>query len=155
MVYGIFFNDLSVSFVPKKDNQRTDRSNNTYYMRLDTNFRDEDIQIDTELASWLHNSPSPSLLFNSDGTPMQTLQYTEGDQTNTKRPEVDLMNRMAAYYSESRKKLELEAKHPTSAALPMLSINGISPDTRKYLPLSESRDWRTDECTLTSFETPQ
>jgi hypothetical protein len=44
--------------------------------------------------------------------------------------------------------------HPTAAPLPLLKLNGIN-DGKVYLPLSESRDWQTDVCKLTCFETTQ
>lgn len=147
--FGVFFSQLEVSYIPRKDVKRTERSNNTYYKELATNFRD-DISISPSIASWLHNSPSPSILFDNNGTPLQLLAYTNGSI----RPEVDLLNRLEAYYGASRQTLDLIVKHPTAAPLPLLKLNGIN-DGKKYLPLSESRDWRTDECTLTCFEIPQ
>ena len=150
MTFGMFFSDLDVSFIPRKDVNRTERDNNTYYQELETNFR-EDMSISPSIASWLHNAPSPSLLFNANNTPLQLLSYTGGNQ----RPEVDLLNRLAAYYGAARQTLELKVKHPTAAALPLLKLNGISPDTKKYLPLAESRDWIADVATLTCFETPE
>ena len=150
--FGLFFSQLEVSYIPRKDVKRTDRSNNTYYKELATNFRD-DISVSTSIASWLHNAPSPSLLFNSDGTPLQLLAYTNGNI----RPEVDLLNRLASYYGASRQTLDLITKHPVvnnaPAILPLLKLNGIN-DGKVYLPLSESRDWREETCTLTCFETP-
>lgn len=151
-VYGMFFEELSMSFIPMKDIKRTDRSSNEYYKELGTNFRDE-IEIGVNLASWLHNSPSPSLLFNQDNTPMQTLEYIDEDEnTKDQQPEVELLNRMASYYSEARQRVELEVKHPTTKPIPLLSLNGIG-DGKKYLPLIESRDWQKNISTITCFET--
>ena len=70
-----------------------------------------------------------------------------------RRPEMDLLNRLAAYYGAARQRLELEVAHPTAAPLPLLKLNGIN-DGKVYLPLSESRDWQTGVCKLTCFETP-
>ena len=88
---------------------------------------------------------------NSDTEPLTELSYG----SESRRPEVDLLNRLAAYYGAARQTLELKVKHPTAAALPLLKLNGISPDTKKYLPLAESRDWIADVATLTCFETPE
>ena len=85
---------------------------------------------------------------------MTTLEYVlSGGGTEPRRPEVDLLNRLASYYGAARQTLDLIVKHPTAAALPLLKLNGISPDTRKYVPLAESRDWREETCTLKCFET--
>ncbi len=87
---------------------------------------------------------------------MEKLTYNTDDSTTVlRRPEVDLLNRLAAYYGAARQTLDLIVKHPTVTALPLLKLNGISPDTKKYLPLAESRDWREETCTLTCFETPE
>jgi hypothetical protein len=124
---------------------------------LGTNFRDE-ISIDAELASMLNNQPSQSLIMNTTTDPMKVLDYSisaeNPDTTEFRRPEVDLLNRLAAYYGAARQRLELEVAHPTAAPLPLLKLNGIN-DGKVYLPLSESRDWQTNVCKLTCFETPQ
>jgi hypothetical protein len=91
---------------------------------------------------------------NDQTTPMTMLNYGSTQSPDMRRPEVDLLNRLAAYYGAARQRLELEVAHPTAAPLPLLRLNGISPDTRKYLPLAESRDWINDTSTLTCFETP-
>ena len=85
----------------------------------------------------------------------QTINYkiSQDAPTVLRRPEVDLLNRLAAYYGAARQRLELEVAHPTAAPLPLLKLNGIN-DGKVYLPLSESRDWQTGVCKLTCFETP-
>ena len=154
LVYGMFFSELSVSYIPLRTNFRTDRKSNEYYNELATSFRN-DIQKTVNIASFMHNSPSPSLLYNTDNSPMQVLEFAVGENTIKIPPEQYLLNRMSAYYGAARQTLELKVKHPTVAALPLLKLNGISPDTKKYLPLAESRDWIADVATLTCFETPE
>ena len=86
--------------------------------------------------------------------PITELTYNlSGGTTTTRRPEVDLLNRLATYYGAARQRLELEVAHPTVAPLPLLRLNGIN-DGKTYLPLSEQRDWRNDVCKLTCFECP-
>ena len=149
-IVEMIFSQLNVDHVIPDNSNLTDRSKNHYFRLLGTNFSDE-VSVDTELASSLNNLPSPSLIMNSDTEPMTELSYG----TESRRPEVDLLNRLAAYYGAARQTLELKVKHPTAAALPLLKLNGISPDTKKYLPLAESRDWIADVATLTCFETPE
>lgn len=153
-VFEAQFKEMSVSYIAPIDDSLSDRGENHYFQLLGTNFRDE-ISISTEIASKLYNNPSPSLIMNSETEAMTELNYGTGQVPDMRRPEVDLLNRLAAYYGAARQRLELEVSHPTDAPLPMLRLNGIYPDTRKYLPLSESRDWQTDVCKLTCFETPQ
>lgn len=149
----VFFSSLNIDYIPYQNTLTTDRGENHYFRLLGTNFRDE-ISIDTDLASMLNNQPSPSLIMNSATEAMTELNYGTAQVPDMRRPEVDLLNRLAQYYSAARQRLELEVAHPTAAPLPLLKLNGISPDNRVYLPLSESRDWQTDVCKLTCFETP-
>ena len=90
-------------------------------------------------------------------TPMTYLNYGSTQQPDMRRPEVDLLNRLASYYGASRQTLDLITKHPVvnnaPAVLPLLKLNGIN-DGKTYLPLSESRDWREETCTIKCFETP-
>ena len=140
-----------MSYEVEEDPNLTDRSENKYFRLLGTNFRDE-ISVDTELASSLNNLPSPSLIMNSQTTPMTMLNYGSTQSPDMRCPEVDLLNRLATYYSAARQRLELEVAHITTP-LPMLRLNGID-DGKVYLPLAESRDWRTGVCKLTCFECP-
>ena len=150
----MIFTELTVEHIFPESNLISDRSENKYFQLLNTNFRDE-ISINVDLASYMSNKQSPSILMRSSDTTMQDLEYIMPDSSiEYKRPEKELISRLASYYGAVRQRLELEVAHPTSAPIPLLKLNGIN-DGKVYLPLSESRDWRTDECTLTCFETSE
>lgn len=150
--YDLFIHELEIEYKEPEYITENDRSENKYYRLLGTNFRDE-ISVSTELASNLNNRPSPSLVMNGDTQTMTTMNYNlSGGGTEPRRPEVDLLSRLASYYGASRQTLDLIVKHPTAAALPLLKLNGIN-DGKTYLPLSESRDWREETCTIKCFET--
>ena len=155
----VVISKLDMSYEVEEDPNLTNRSENHYFRLLGTNFRDE-ISVNTDLASNLNNQPSPSILFDRPNQPMETMRY---QGIGRLRPEVDLLNRLDTYYGASRQTLDIIIKHPMvgstpqtmeGARLPILRLHGIG-DNKKYLPLAESRDWRTDVCTLTCFETPQ
>ena len=152
-LYEVIFTELSVRMEYSDDITWRDSNENRYITLLSTNFRDE-INVDVDLASDNFNRPSISHLYNPTFGLLKTLDYTVSGGTESRRPEVDLLNRLAAYYGAARQRLELIVAHPTAAPLPLLRLNGISPDNRKYLPLAESRDWINDTSTLTCFETP-
>ena len=153
-----FVTELSLDYEMDEGIEGTtyDRSENRYFRLLGTNFRDE-ISIGTEVASFLNNKPSPSFIMedSAGNYPMTELSY---GTSGRRRPEVDLLNRLASYYGASRQTLDLITKHPVvnnaPAIIPLLKLNGIN-DGKTYLPLSESRDWREETCTLTCFETPE
>ena len=153
-ICGYLLSALEVTYEPYNTQLKNSESSNNYFRILGTNFRDE-VRIQSGIASSLNNNLSPSLIMTDEDTPASTIEI-DGDDV---RPELDLLNRLAAYYGAARQTLELKVKHPTvnnqPAALPLLKLNGISPDTKKYLPLAESRDWIADVATLKCFETPE
>ena len=151
-ITGFFISSFEVDYVPKKDELRQDNGTNKYFKLLGTNFRDN-IVIQSPLATSVNNNPSPSLIMDSASQMTTYLDYKTGaNSTEARRPEKDLLSRLAAYYGAARQQLKLEVTHPTDAPLARLKLNGIN-DGKKYLPLAESRDWVEDKSTLTCFET--
>ena len=149
----MIFTKLEVTHIKEEEDvtTTTDRSANHYFRLLGTNFKNE-VSISSDIASFMNNQPSPSLIMTDAATPASTVEYIVGEETEERRPEIDLLNRMDRYYSAARQRLQLITKHPTWAALPLLKLNGIN-DGKTYLPLSESRDWREETSTITCFET--
>lgn len=148
-MFDVFINKLDVEYVPLKTELLTDRSENVYAQNLSTSFRDE-IETGVEIATDANNTKLATMLWEGNGTTPVKLLTLGGA---TVRPEVDLLNRLAAYYGAARQRLDLIVEHPTAAPLPLLRLNGISPDIRTYAPLAESRDWQQDSSTLKCFET--
>lgn len=150
----VIFKSLTLTYENEFDAMASDRSENNYIRLLETNFRDT-ISISTDLASNNYNQLRDSVIFDLPNKPLEVLQYyLPNGTTESRRPEVDLLNRLATYYQAARQRLSLIVEH-LSTPLPLLRLNGISPDNRKYLPLAEERDWQKETCTLTCFETPE
>lgn len=149
-MFDAFINKLEVTHVlPTSETElRTDRSENVYATETSQAFRDE-LSVDCELASYANNTKLATMIWNDSTTPAKLISLGGA----TIRPEVDLLNRLATYYGAARQRLELEVAH-ISTPLPNLKLNGIG-DGKVYLPLAESRDWRTGVCKLTCFECPQ
>lgn len=151
--YDLFIKEMSLTHHrQEEDYTYADRRENHYITLLSTNFKDE-VSISTDIATTLNNKLSPSLVMNNTSQAASTIDYTIDGGTEPRKPEKDLLNRLATYYGAARQRLELEVAHPTAAPLPLLRLNGIN-DGKVYLPLSESRDWKADSCKLTCFETP-
>ena len=147
-MFDVFINKMDVEYVPLNEELRTDRNSNIYAADTSEAFKDESV-FGVELASYANNTKLATMLWNDSTTPAKLI--TLGG--SSVRPEVDLLNRLASYYGAARQRLELEVKHPTEAALPLLKLNGIG-DGKVYLPLAEARDWKAEQSTLTCFETP-
>ena len=155
-ICNIFFEELSFDYIMVRSIKLSDRSENNYRRTINTEFK-EDVEISTDLASWFNNNSSPSLLYNEDGmTPMKTLPYltADGETTKDQRPEMNLLSRMQAYYSQPRTILQLPVEHIEDKPLPLLRFNGLN-DGKVYIPAAESRDWQTNVCKLTCFECPE
>ena len=146
-MFDVFISKLDLEYVPLKEELRTDRSENVYATETSQAFRDE-LSVDCELASYANNTKLATMIWNDSTTPAKLISLGGA----TVRPEVDLLNRLATYYGAARQRLELEVAH-ISTPLPNLKLNGID-DGKVYLPLAESRDWRTGVCKLTCFECP-
>ena len=153
--YDLFIKELSLTHVrPESEYTYSDREKNNYITLLSTNFRDE-ISVNTNIATSLNNHISPSMLMNTTSGAASYIDYSlPGGITEQRRPEKDLLSRLAAYYGAARQQLKLEVTHPTDAPLARLKLNGIN-DGKTYLPLSESRDWREETCTIKCFESPE
>jgi hypothetical protein len=157
--------EVSIDYEPPFRKYKDPQSTNRYAQNIQTQFRDE-ISVTLELASNFANVNGISHIYGKKRytygqeyvdyiEPITTLTYTKPDSTTeSRRPEVDLLNRLATYYGAARQRLSLIVAHPTAAPLPLLRLNGID-DGKVYLPLSESRDWQTDVCKLTCFEVPE
>lgn len=155
--------DISIEYEPPFRKNTNDAKSNKYLQNL-SGYRDA-VKLSLNLASSFNNRNALSHIyevytywFGPESMdylqPITTITYNlAGGLTETRRPEVDLLNRLAAYYGAARQRLELIVAHPTAAPLPLLKLNGIN-DGKVYLPLSETRDWQSDICQLTCFETP-
>ena len=148
-MFDVFISKLDLEYVPLNEELRTDRSENVYAKETSQAFRDE-LSVDCDLASYANNTKLATMLWNDSTTPAKLI--TLGGASV--RPEVDLLNRLAAYYGAARQRLELEEVAHISTPLPQLRLNGIN-DGKVYLPMAESRDWRTGVCKLTCIECPQ
>lgn len=147
----MIFTSLNLDHLVPEKATETDRSANHYFRLLGTNFRNE-VRVSTNLASYLNNEPSPSLIMQDPYIPAKKITYNRKSGVETMRPEVDLLNRLAEYYKLSRESLSLRVKHPDSP-LALTHLNGIN-DGKVYTPIAESRDWKADVSTITCMEIP-
>ena len=156
--------DISIEYEPPFRKNKDEASSNRYAQAMQ-GFRD-DVNVDLKLASSFNNRNALSHIYCVNTywygpesvdylEPITSLEYNvAGGTTESRRPEVDLLNRLYEYYGDKRQRIDIEVEHPTAAPLPLLKLNGIN-DGKVYLPLSESRDWQTEVCKLTCFECPQ
>jgi len=153
-----FFSELSVDYLDIDDDTLTDRSENHYFRLLGTNFRNE-VSISTDLATTLNNTPSPSLILGHTLEPIKEITYYKdngsdiaGVTTEKRRPEIDLLNRLARYYQKARRKLNLIVKY--AGTIPPKDRLVLRNDNKEYRPMAESCDWKNDTSDITFMEIP-
>ena len=157
--------DVSISYEPPFRKDSDSSKKNRYVTKL-SGFNDE-VNMQLNLASSFGNANGLSHIYGVHRyeygggeyadylEPITSIDYLKANNTTeSRRPEVDLLNRLASYYGAARTNLELKVAHPTVAVLPLLKLNGIN-DGKVYLPLAESRDWKQDTSTLKCFEVPE
>jgi hypothetical protein len=97
------------------------------------------------------------LLINTDGTFMKKAQYN--GVANAEYPEQHLANRVASYWSVSRRRMGVELRANTRTTHGRL-ISSITPrymltiDGTKMHPVAISREWRDDVVILSMLEMP-
>lgn len=148
---------VDVSYEPANGAYENDRKENKYFQLLSAKFKNE-ASIDTDFASNMDNHPSPSIIMETTTQPMTMMDYSQTAEPDMKRPEQELLTRMASYYAKARTQLKLVIKHPqdqygSDYYLSQLLLRDIYTSTKYYLPLSESRDWQLDKSTILCFET--
>lgn len=95
-------------------------------------------------------------LFNADGTFFSTVPYGQ----NNYRPEQHLANRVASYWTTSKRRLYLEMRsdEPVADATGVTVIGDVNPrtkvtvDSTECYPIAISREWRDDVVELTVLE---
>lgn len=97
-------------------------------------------------------------IFNADGTFFNTVPYGGGHDNY--RPEQHLANRVASYWTTSKRRmyLEMRSDEPVADATGVAVIGDINPRTKvtvdgtECYPIAISRDWRDDVVELTVLE---
>jgi len=151
LILEMFIRSLNVTFIEKGVKLNV-RSENHYFKILNTNFSDE-ISIDSELATNMNNRESPHIIRESKTKASSSVSYyvPNTDKYEERRPEKDLLERLATFYQTSRRRISLEVAQLKSA-LPVMRVIGY--DNQEYSPMAESRDWESETSTIMFIETP-
>jgi hypothetical protein len=91
-MFDVMLSKLDVKYIPLKEELRTDRSENTYATDTSQAFRDE-LAVSVDLASYANNTKLATMIWDDSTTPAKLITLGSA----TVRPEVDLLNRLAAY----------------------------------------------------------
>lgn len=134
-----------------------ERETSQKYMATNNNQTHEEWNADCIFASDNNMKYGYGLLINTDGTFMKKAQYN--NVANAEYPEQHLANRVASYWSVSRRRMgvELRANTRTTNGTLMSSITPrhlLTIDGTKMHPVAISREWRDDVVILSMLEMP-
>lgn len=146
--FAFLFDNMEVSFAPVDEDLKSNRSENGYIKNLSGSFKDvQDYSV--SLVSDAHNDPSANMLYESNATPCK---FDDSEFFGMRRPELKLLDKLASYYENARTDVEVEVGDLIEN-IPMVRVTGY--DRKTYLPLSESREWKTGVSTIRCFEAPE
>ena len=142
---------------PRPRTMSEERETSQKYMAMNNNQTHEEWNADCIFASDNNMKYGYGLLINTDGTFMKKAQYN--GVANAEYPEQHLANRVASYWSVSRRRMgvELRANTRTTNGTLMSSITPrhlLTIDGTKMHPVAISREWRDDVVILSMLEMP-
>lgn len=150
-LYAILWKDLKIAYVRTNDMAKRQDNANYYYELLGTNFRDEET-VRSELATDMNNHESDHIVKLSRAVPLQTMTYNYISGSQSVRPELDLLARLAKFYRKAREIITIECDRPNSP-LPITTIYNYG-GSKYFTPVSEQRDWQKDVSTIKLVERP-
>ena len=127
-------------------NQEKKLSTKGVYVKKNTNKVRDEWTDDLIWASDNNLSRGYGIVLNTDGSRMEKAQMGGTDI----HPEQDRVNRIANYWSTSKRSLRLELR--SDAIGNILPYNGVSLESQNFTPISISHEWRDDVTILTILE---
>lgn len=135
-----------------------ERETSQKYMATNNNQTHEEWNADCIFASDNNMKYGYGLLINTDGTFMKKAQYNGVD--NAEYPEQHLANRVASYWSVSRRRMGVELRANARTVTYQTLMSSITPrhlltvNGTKMHPVAISREWRDDVVILSMLEMP-
>ena len=145
--------NMTVKYCPQYSISASDRRSNVYLQQiLMSGFKDEET-INLSYGTFNNNKFSPSFLMQSDSSFIQQMTYNTGDNTTeTQRPELRLLARMAAYYAVVRRTLIAVVTGYESYSYYLYNYQG-----RRFMAVLKRTNWRdnTQEVKFIEVTKPQ
>ena len=132
--------------------EKTDKSEGRY-IASNSNRTREEYTSDNIFASDNMMKPGFGIIMNSDGSPLTTFNYPTG----AARPEQHKADRIASYWSSSKRSIECDllADHSIDHGYYALDISPVfrlAIDGTLVYPISISRNWRDDVIRVKNFQ---
>lgn len=136
--YAHIFSGISVAYLPSRTFVESSKKSNNYLMNLQSGFSGEK-QILLTYGTFNNNISSPSFVL-SNGAIIQRFGYwLNASSTFVDRPEMRLLARMAAQFSQVRRTLTAIIESGIELMLTRYQNNG-----RKFFGIKTNTNWRDD-----------
>jgi hypothetical protein len=133
--------DLSITYIEKVNDVRiSNRNQNTYMSKIASVFKQDEKTIELNYGTRNNNPISPSLAHCPEYGYFEALPYLKSGVTEYIRPEILLLNRMAAHYGKVRRTY----KTVVQQGIDVMNTRYIYLD-RTFVGIKASTDWREDE----------
>lgn len=114
--YSHILENLTVKHIRPIDAVASERSSNTYFQEIVASGFNGEESIGLEVGTINNNPPYPCFIKRDISTNIEALEYYyEGNLIQTERPEVNLVNRIAAQFSEVRRAFTAIKKYTYNA----------------------------------------
>ena len=136
--------NLEVDFVEKNNSITvSQRTSNRYYKSILSAGFSEEREKSLTIGTFNNNLPSPSFITDSSNNYIQTMAYNDGAQ----RPEMNLLARMADFYSSARHIITPTVKDTVALMAQRYVYEG-----RVYFGVADARNWRDTESEVKFLE---
>lgn len=146
LCYTHILYDLAISYLPKENMVSSNRDENVYRQVIQTRGFSEEKRIDLNFGTMNNNDDNPCFL-RKDGDYLQSFDFRTSLGKLPLRPEIRLVNRLADYYSQTRRTFSVVVDDGISLAEKIYVYNG-----RKYMAIDNNHDWRAGKMEIKFIE---
>lgn len=137
--YAAILHNLEVKYLPTYNATASSRNSNVYQTVIATNGFTAEKKIDENIGTINNNQDNAAFIRNKDGEYIEAFDYAGKSTTINERPELHLLNRVAKYYSKSRRIISAKVKNDLDLMLSRYKYNN-----RLFFGLDSEHNWRDD-----------
>lgn len=136
---AMIISDITLGYYPIGALTASDRSENTYRKNILSSGFNGTKTITAKLGTTNNNTPSPTFLKSSPTVYIEAIDYNKEGVTSAERPEMHLLNRMAAYYNQVRRAFKATVESGADLFARRYIFNN-----RMFFGIDRKHDWRED-----------
>lgn len=146
LCYTHILYDFAITYYPKENMVSSTRDENIYRQVIQTRGFSEEKRIDLNFGTMNNNDDNPCFL-RKDSNYLQSFDFRTSSGKISLRPEIRLVNRLADYYSQTRRTFTAVIDDNVNLAGRVFVYNG-----RRYMAVDSGHDWRAGEIEVMFIE---